>query len=145
MAKTIIQTIGPLYGESVNGTVFGRPNGSIFVPSTNVVSVDYVTSQPKIYKNAQGSILGTANLKFVAEAQDLASVIKVEIYEDEELTTLVSSRYYAAGNFNFVSLNFGTAEDGVSIVTDQTYYVVAYLDNNGSHVATSTVITVVGQ
>lgn len=31
--KTIIQTIGPLYGEVVNGTVFGQPNGSIAVPS----------------------------------------------------------------------------------------------------------------
>lgn len=29
--KTIIQTIGPLYGEVVNGSVFGQPNGSIAV------------------------------------------------------------------------------------------------------------------
>lgn len=29
--KTIIQTIGPLYGEVVNGSVFGQPNGSVAV------------------------------------------------------------------------------------------------------------------
>lgn len=34
--KTIIQTIGPLYGEVVNGTVFGQPNGDIARPIPNV-------------------------------------------------------------------------------------------------------------
>lgn len=29
--RTIIQTIGPLYGEVVNGSVFGQPNGSVAV------------------------------------------------------------------------------------------------------------------
>lgn len=29
--RTIIQTIGPLYGEIVNGSVFGQPNGSVAV------------------------------------------------------------------------------------------------------------------
>jgi hypothetical protein len=38
--KTIIQTIGPLYGEVVNGTVFGQPNGSIAVPSNPVPTLD---------------------------------------------------------------------------------------------------------
>lgn len=28
--RTIIQKIGPLYGEVVNGTVFGQPNGSVY-------------------------------------------------------------------------------------------------------------------
>lgn len=34
--KTIIQTIGPLYGEVVNGSVFGQPNGSEARPPPNV-------------------------------------------------------------------------------------------------------------
>ena len=34
--KTIIQTIGPLYGEVVNGSVFGQPNGSEARPPQNV-------------------------------------------------------------------------------------------------------------
>jgi hypothetical protein len=34
--RTIIQTIGPLYGEIVNGTVFGQPNGSEARPIPNV-------------------------------------------------------------------------------------------------------------
>lgn len=33
--KTIIQTIGPLYGEVVNGSVFGQPNGSVARPQPN--------------------------------------------------------------------------------------------------------------
>lgn len=33
--RTIIQTIGPLYGEVVNGSVFGQPNGSVARPPQN--------------------------------------------------------------------------------------------------------------
>lgn len=33
--RTIIQTIGPLYGEIVNGSVFGQPNGSEARPAPN--------------------------------------------------------------------------------------------------------------
>lgn len=38
--KTIIQTIGPLYGEIVNGTVFGQPNGSIAVPNNPIPTLN---------------------------------------------------------------------------------------------------------
>ena len=36
--KTIIQTIGPIYGEVVNGSVFGQPNGSEARPAPNTAA-----------------------------------------------------------------------------------------------------------
>lgn len=41
--KTIIQTIGPLYGDDVNGTVFGQPNGSIATSPNNVYTISKST------------------------------------------------------------------------------------------------------
>lgn len=142
MAKTIIQTIGPLYGEVVNGTVFGRPNGSVYVPSTNTISID-IPNPKTLERLSNGAYKVTGSLQVVAESQDIASNIVLSVFEDSDLTTqLGSSRNLPAGNFNgsWGYISYGDT----AIVADQTYYVIAYLMNNGVPVATSSVMEVVG-
>ena len=152
MAKTIIQTIGPLYGEPVNGTVYGRPNGSIYVPSSNTVQITLGESYRYIYKvnasywrtcDSTGTPRNGAqyNIQYVAEAQDLASNIQIQIYSDAELTTLVASRNLTAGGFNSWIRDIQSTED---VVNEQSYYLRAQLMNNGVPVATSNVIEVKG-
>lgn len=142
MAKTIIQTIGPLYGEVVNGTVFGRPNGSVYVPSTNTISID-IPNPKTLERLSNGAYKVTGTLQVVAESQDIASNIVLSVFEDSDLTTqLGDSRSLPAGNFNgsWSYISYGNTE----IVADHTYYVVAYLMNNGVPVATSSIVEVVG-
>lgn len=138
MAKTIIQTIGPLYGDVVNGTVFGRPNGSVYVPSANTIDVSVPTNFEYVrlfhfdygYRyivcNAGG---GIANLcKVVAESQDIQSYIQLEL-QDENGDTVGGARAFSAGIFNTSSTLVGdAADDGTpAIVANDTYYIVATL------------------
>lgn len=51
--KTIIQTIGPLQGEVVNGSVFGQPNGSVAVQPSGPTSPNTLT-----ITNKPGYIVG---------------------------------------------------------------------------------------
>lgn len=51
--KTIIQTIGPLYGEVVNGSVFGQPNGSVAVQPSGPSNPNTLT-----ITNKPGYIIG---------------------------------------------------------------------------------------
>ena len=63
--RTIIQHIGPLYGELNTGTVFGQPNGSIavsqnLVPTPEPSSKDEVTIWNLSYFKSVGTTYGTA-------------------------------------------------------------------------------------
>ena len=151
MAKTIIQTIGPLYGEVVNGTVFGRPNGSVYVPSVNTISVtvpvnfEYVRlfhfdyGYRYIVCNSEG---GIANLyKVVAESQDIQSHIQIEL-QDSNGDTVGTARAFSAGIFNTSAALIGDADDDgePAIVANDTYYIVATLVSaSGVPVATDKV------
>ena len=149
MAKTIIQSIGPLYGEVVNGTVFGRPNGSIYVPPFNTVKLNLaetyrfiVAYSDTVYRtcNSEGNP-AYAYFYYVAEAQDLATYIQAQVYTDEACTQLVASRSYSAGAFNGSGRDLNKAD---SIEDGATYYLRVQLMNNDSPVATSEVIPIVG-
>lgn len=152
MAKTIIQTIGPLYGEAVNGTVFGRPNGSVFVPSSNTITLSLTEDYRYIYK-ANASYWRTCNsagtpkdgqpyaINYVAEAQDISSNVQLQIYADSDLTQLVAYRNQTAGSFNSWRRDLVSSE---TVVNEQTYYLRAQLMNNGVAVATSNVIEITG-
>lgn len=153
MAKTIIQTIGPLYGEAVNGTVFGRPNGSIYVPSSNLISITLGSAYRYVYEDSTTARIcdsagtpryGAAyNINWVAEVQDLSGNVQLQIYSDSDCTQLVASRDQSAGSFN----NWGrdlTLATGQSITDGTTYYLRAQVMNNGVPVATSNVIEIVG-
>lgn len=144
MGKTIIQTIGPLYGEVVNGTVFGRPNGSIYIPSANVISLEIPAGREYVRNSGQYIVIcsSTGNISWsdpnqqlhiVAESQDLANYVSIELAEDSDFTTLVGTANLTAGSFNVraVAILIGTEYE---IENGTTYYLRAVL-YSGSGVA----------
>ena len=156
MAKTIIQSIGPLYGEVVNGTVFGRPNGSVYVPDTNSITLTILESYRYLRKfgnnfrftNTDGSQADTS--KIVAVSQDIAAYMYLEIATDEAMENVVSSagqaltRTFTAGQFNVIFNYIGT-KSAITIEDGTTYYARASLmSSTGVPVAVSSVIPVVG-
>lgn len=150
MGRTIIQPIGPLYGEAVNGTVFGRPNGSIYVPPTNTITIRGYTAYIASYQ-----VGGAYRLRFkqsdseayqrygyAAASQDVTSFVRSVVATDNELNTIVASFDFNAGQFNTdaasnLALNY-QVENG------ETYYVAVQLINNGTVIATSEIIEVTG-
>ena len=154
MGKTIIQTIGPLYGEVVNGTVFGRPNGSIYVPISNRITLTvegtHVSRQSEsvpswVIKNSSGT---WKQAKIVAESQDVANYIRLQISADESFATLEASRGFSAGLFN-VTTNYliPVYTEGVPATPTEgtTYYIRAVLFSaSGEPVAISEVSTLIG-
>ena len=152
MAKTIIQTIGPLYGEVVNGTVFGRPNGSIYVPPTNKISLsigaEYIvngtgTRVTWLYPaNAAGTIVGPV-VACVAEAQDIASYMAFQVSTSSDFTTYDETSQ-TAGIFNVLTYSIIT-NGTITVVDEATYYVRAVLySSSGVPVAYSEVTTLTG-
>lgn len=141
MAKTIIQTIGPLYGEVVNGTVFGRPNGSVYVPPSNKMTATVEDSYKFIRSNAgvtsylmcdsagQAYTTVPAFLFVVAETQDLANYIEVQVATDSEFTDIIGSRAISAGVYNtrFSQIANGTT----ALEAGTTYYIRAVLKSAG--------------
>ena len=157
MGKTIIQTIGPLYGEVVNGTVFGRPNGSIFVPSVNTVKAALVSGfrYIRVYDdgnyvvcNSAGSVpvsYGPNRAQFVAESQDLQNYIVFQVSKSDDFATLEGSVQFPARIFNGTSIYIAKGADLAEIVEGDTYYLRAVLMSAmGDPVAVSEPITIVG-
>lgn len=151
MGKTIIQTIGPLYGEVVNGTVFGRPNGSVYVPPTNTVSIDiedankyvtYVTTQAgNHFIRICTSAGAVRNFGFVAESQDLNSYLETSLYDSDDVE-IGTSVQYTAGLFNLQRITnvVSLAEDVNPLTNGDTYTIkVTLYASTGVPVAVSTV------
>lgn len=159
MGKTIIQTIGPLYGEVVNGTVFGRPNGSVYVPIANTISITapsnrYIrkdtSSDGKSYYyvlcNSAGNIQWNNVVKIVAESQDIQNYIEIQVSATDDFET-VYIRSISAGQFNIQQTYVAgpSATEFPDIVADDTYYIRAVLMSAGGvPVATSATIEVTG-
>jgi hypothetical protein len=148
MSKTIVQEYGPIYGEAVNGTVQGRPNGSIFVPTTNTVSVRFLADSPdppQVVKWASSERFYIApKLDAVAVAQDIASNIRFATYTDSDCTTLFAKRDVQAGLFNLTEIEWiGMTE--VAQDQGETYYFRVELVNNGSLVTATETIEVKGR
>lgn len=145
MAKTIIQTIGPLYGEVVNGTVFGRPNGSIYIPASNTISSEIPAEWAYVRKFSTSLVLCTSTgpfttdtrIKIVAESQDSQSYIGVSV-EDSDGVTIGTPVSLSAGQFNVAVLYISSVSaDSTPIVADEKYYIVSTLySSNGVPVAT---------
>ena len=157
MGKTIIQSIGPLYGDVVNGTVFGRPNGSIYVPAVNTVSIaigaSYVAVglSPAPYagwvipaKSDGTVIVSPPSIKCVAESQDTSAYIAVQFSGDEDFDTYEES-IVTAGNFNVTRTSIIDRVSAITITAGTPYYVRAVLyAQSGVPVAYSDVITLTG-
>lgn len=149
MGKTIIQSIGPLYGEVVNGTVFGRPNGSIYVPITNSITIslpdpnfNYVKIVNNMFRLANSIGQSTnKNTVMVAESQDIQNYIQVYLAESADGSSMVGKpRNFASGYFNVgTDSNLGDAK-GVTIVNGDPYYIVTRLMSaSGEPVAVASV------
>lgn len=147
MGKTIIQTIGPLYGEVVNGTVFGRPNGSIFIPLSNKISLS--TSAVGLLKQSNGVIrtcTGTGvlvNNNLVAESQDTASYMQYQLSADGETWTATAS--LSAGLFNIQWASVSSSGSSFTITAGETYYLRGVLvASTGVPVAVSETLELTG-
>lgn len=147
MGKTIIQTIGPLYGEVVNGTVFGRPNGSVYVPVVNTISINledrfkFVRKFTFAYGDRYIVCTSTGSggaIQTIAESQDTASYISTHL-EDANGNVIGTERANAAGLFNISTNTVGSvAESDPAIVADEIYFIVAVLYSaSGVPVATT--------
>ena len=152
MGRTIIQPIGPLYGEAVNGTVFGRPNGSIYIPASNTIDGTIVPStydKIRIVSYGFGKRLqicgdtgtwgNSIYLKAVAQSQDTASNIRVHV-EDGDGVAVGGAINATAGSFNRDFIYMGTAADDTALVADDPYTIVLELmSSSGVAVATDTI------
>lgn len=150
---TIIQDYGPIYGEVVNGTVQGRPNGSVYVPSSNIINARLLRAGLRI-RNSNTNTLYICNnsgqsvaksVIAVAEAQDLASYIRYEVGTTNEFTTS-AHRDMTSGQFNIeTSIVAHVSPDDFTIIADETYYVRALLvASTNDVVAVSEILEVTG-
>lgn len=154
MAKTIIQTIGPLYGEVVNGTVFGRPNGSIYVPTQNTISLTVPANRMFVRNLSNPAIIAictsegyvyfqtddpTQKMNAVAQSQDNANYIQFELSQDSDFEQVIGGVIESAGQFNVLEYYVSFNTDPVfTIESGVTYYVRAQLvSGSGAPVATS--------
>lgn len=142
---TIVQNYGPIYGEVVNGTVQGRPNGSVYVPVSNTINL--VPNAAATHIKVTGGNLVICNsgaagksVGVVAQSQDLASYVKTIVYSDAACTTQVgTARMYAAGAFNF-NTPYACSYYSGTLTSGDPYYLRAVLVNNNSDVAASSTI-----
>lgn len=151
MSKTIVQEYGPIYGEPVNGTVQGRPNGSVFKPLSNIVSISLIEDNRYVKTITSGGIkwfrlctssgtsIYTGECNMVAISQDLASYIQMQFYSDSDLTDLLTSRDFNAGIFNVLEVACPNVDD-TGLTAGDTIYLRCQLMNNATAVATSDVI-----
>lgn len=160
--KTIIQTIGPLYGEVVNGSVFGQPNGSEAIPTTSSIVLS-VSSDAAYVKYAVDSLGYAYNCKSDGTTAAVGTMtVKTRLqtkgtfygvlYEDAACTT----KYKARGSFVVVSTptiggeyNIGGKICGLSgaVVDGTTYYfrVEAHIgDDTTGIIAASNAVPLVG-
>ena len=152
MGKTIIQSIGPLYGEVVNGTVFGRPNGSIYVPAVNTIKLSLPTAYVKngsgafstyLYPCTDGGVQLNGSVKAVAESQDTAAYMAFQLADDSDFTT-PQETIVTAGNFN-VTYSALIVDGTLTIEDGTTYYARAVLyASSGVPVAVSDTIELTG-
>lgn len=147
--KTIIQKIGPLYGEAVNGTVFGQPNGSQAVLSLDITlsNIDATAA----YVKASGGVWicksdsTTAKYCDVSFTSPIPVMRRFALYSDSACTNQVTATTNGpakyAGTHSFEAFAyFGTT----TITPGTTYYGRVELIANGSIVKATTAITFTG-
>lgn len=151
--KTIIQTIGPLYGDDVNGTVFGQPNGSVYTPSQNLLvvlndntgTVTNVRNATTWIKTSNGSTDGVA-VTFQVLAQVDTWKFKTELSADSTFTNIVSTGSFTrpSGSSTAPLSMFGL-NTGYTVVNGATYYARLVLtDLKGNTIAVSNTYTFKG-
>ena len=142
---TIVQNYGPIYGEVVNGTVQGRPNGSVYVPLSNKIDIsvdaggEYLIESPANSIKVCNSSGQWKYTYYAAESQDLSNYVCIEILDSSD--NVISTVNKPAGLFNTKQFAIG----GATIVNGDTYKVRAVLmASNGTPVATSDLLVFEG-
>ena len=135
---TIVQDYGPIYGEVVNGTVQGRPNGSVYVPISNTITMS-TRSLGFRYIGGAYRVLVTDLMHVSAQAQDLGSYIQRQVFTDADCTDLIGSNNYPAGQFN-VAIDYFIYSATVPDVGSTYYFRTQLMSSTGVAVATSEVI-----
>lgn len=126
---TIVQSYGPIYGEPVNGTVSGRPNGSIAIPADNQIAITLAdnTTISTVYDGEEDAyFIKFSNLFTIsAISQDPGNYIRLVLYKSDKSTSVFSGNNYP-GNFKIESDEIGWIEDPSELPTG-TYYLRAML------------------
>lgn len=137
--KTIIQTIGPLYGDDVNGSVFGQPNGSVYTPPANGLIVIQEDAAVNLVFNHAGFVSVGPTNQLDKSRVDLGVICQVEwnaIYElatDSAFTTIVSSRRLISTTMSSLPMERFGLSSGYTVVNGTTYYGrVRIVEANGS-------------
>lgn len=148
--KTIIQKIGPLYGEAVNGTVFGQPNGSQAVLPLDIAlsNIDataaYVTAPSTGVWTCKSD--GTrAKYCDVSFTSPIPVLCRFALYSDAACTNKVTETTRGPEKYADTIPLEAFAYFGIgSITPGTTYYGRVELIANGSIVKTITAITFTG-
>ena len=162
MSRTIVQDIGPLYGEANTGSVWGQPNGSyalgqgpapivppvvyslsISHPVHNGEEYDYI----KIYGtgyvgcDSTGAKFLNRMVKVTTDISDLSVHLEYDVATDSAFTTIIG--HYVASNGDFGGA--GSVTGDTAIVAGNTYYVraIAYAAD-ASVIATADTIMFTG-
>lgn len=136
--KTIIQTIGPLYGDVVNGSVFGQPNGSIARPVPN--------STPSITIAGDSGKLTLASSTVAFAKYDLSGVTFTFVNSDliannNVIIRNASEQTVARGVYPFDSKLAGAAAN-TPADGDALTIIVELYDSYGVVIGTSNVLTI---
>lgn len=151
--KTIIQTIGPLYGEVSNGTVFGQPNGSVYTPPANTLSVKADYSATNAYvKNGDTNIVscrsdGTFGTVATFNVSGQVPYIFIsELATDSGFTNIISTSTGTSVSPGFAALGAFGVNSQYTIVSGTTYYArLRIVTVNGQYtMATSDTYTLEG-
>lgn len=149
--RTIIQHIGPLYGELNTGSVFGQPNGSIavgqnLVPTPEPISKDEVIIWNLSYITYNGTakyfrMTGSTTLKFSATADgskytsaiicskellqtitDTNTVTRFEMATDESFSDIIFTGNMATDEGSNVKTSF-TNVTAPTLTSGTEYYI----------------------
>lgn len=121
--RTIIQHIGPLYGELNTGSVFGQPNGSIAVSQNLVPTPEPIPENPQVF-TISSSWYGKEYPNFYAQGSDSS-------WSWKSLNLTTSSSSSALFNVESVTSDI-TDIIKLEIATDTSFENVVFSINAGS-------------
>lgn len=151
--KTVIQKIGPLYGEAINGSVFGQPNGSVAVPPYNALVLMSANNDNAFIKkngtggyvtcDTNGSVGTFLRYQIVTQLPLDALWFVHEVSATSDFASILSS---SKSTVSEASKNVGNSNSGsLSITAGTTYYLRAKLTTrDGSVIVTGATYEVEG-
>ena len=154
--RTILQKIGPLYGEPVNGTVFGQPNGSEYIPPKNFIEIVEDYTDRAYVKLRNPSALSPTAVTCTSAGEEgprywlkvsgqVPWKLKTEFSDDSEFSTVILERVSKQTQAIFPVVELGN-KSGLTIEAGKTYYLRVSIvsDQSGGTMATLDTITLEG-